>query len=242
MPLEWVSSATCYMDKEESWREKNELGRYSWSGKSGSHTLCMQYRCECEHDLVIMQPHSSYPYLNPILIRSACVYVWMYILHVCIMKSLTALQCVMINFVWLISCKENQNGCQFTVHCLYTDPRKFCIGSVYYPWIEILIIDDSLIHHFFAKLAHPLWFVDHAHAHSSIHHIHAHVLAYIHVCIILPQASSYILGDEARAKTRAQTRKLSESEEKKPAVKRASTMEQTAKVSSVCSGIMTTCA
>ena len=48
--------------------------------------------------------------------------------------------------------------------------------------------------------------------------------------IILLQASSYILGDEARAKTRAQTRKLSESEEKKPAVKRTSTMAQTAKV------------
>lgn len=49
----------------------------------------------------------------------------------------------------------------------------------------------------------------------------------------MPQASSYILGDEARAKTRAQTRKLSESEEKKPAVKRTTTMAQTAKVSSV---------
>lgn len=49
----------------------------------------------------------------------------------------------------------------------------------------------------------------------------------------MPQASSYILGDEARAKTRAQTRKLSESEEKKPAVKRTSTMAQTAKVSKV---------
>ena len=57
----------------------------------------------------------------------------------------------------------------------------------------------------------------------------------MHTCtcnthVFLPQASSYILGDEARAKTRAQTRKLSESEEKKPAVKRTSTMAQTAKV------------
>ena len=56
----------------------------------------------------------------------------------------------------------------------------------------------------------------------------------------MPQASSYILGDEARAKTRAQTRKLSESEEKKPAVKRTTTMAQTAKVSSVVAVWLTT--
>ena len=48
-----------------------------------------------------------------------------------------------------------------------------------------------------------------------------------------PQASAHILGSEERGRTRSQTRKLSESgeeKEKKPSVKRSSTMAQTAKV------------
>ncbi len=46
------------------------------------------------------------------------------------------------------------------------------------------------------------------------------------------QDSSNILGQEERGRTRSQTRKISESgeEEKKPAVKRATTIEQTVKV------------
>lgn len=47
------------------------------------------------------------------------------------------------------------------------------------------------------------------------------------------QDSSLILGEAERGRTRSQTRKISESgepEEKKPAVKRAGTMEQTIKV------------
>ncbi len=47
---------------------------------------------------------------------------------------------------------------------------------------------------------------------------------------LLPQASTHILGDEERGKTRSETRKISLSDEEKPAVKRANTMEQTAKV------------
>ena len=39
-----------------------------------------------------------------------------------------------------------------------------------------------------------------------------------------------MLGDEELGKTRSQTRKFSESDEKKPAVKRTSTMAQTAQV------------
>ena len=48
------------------------------------------------------------------------------------------------------------------------------------------------------------------------------------------QDSNYILGEEEFGRTRSQTRKISESgadeEAKKPAVKRTSTMAQTAKV------------
>ena len=39
-----------------------------------------------------------------------------------------------------------------------------------------------------------------------------------------------MLGDEELGKTRSQTRKFSESDEKKPTVKRTSTMAQTAQV------------
>ena len=44
------------------------------------------------------------------------------------------------------------------------------------------------------------------------------------------QDSAHILGQDQRGRTRSQTRKFSESDDKKPAVKRTSTMEQTAKV------------
>ena len=51
------------------------------------------------------------------------------------------------------------------------------------------------------------------------------------------QDSNYILGEEEFGRTRSQTRKISESgvedEAKKPAVKRTSTMAQTAKVLSL---------
>ena len=48
---------------------------------------------------------------------------------------------------------------------------------------------------------------------------------------LLFQDSQHILGSEEYGKTRSQTRKFSESEDnKKPAVKRTSTMAQTAKV------------
>lgn len=53
--------------------------------------------------------------------------------------------------------------------------------------------------------------------------------------VVCLQDSSVILGQGERGRTRSQTRKISESgeaaaEEKKPAVKRATTMEQTLKV------------
>ena len=50
------------------------------------------------------------------------------------------------------------------------------------------------------------------------------------LCDTFHQASAHILGQEKRGRTRSQTRKGSESDEKKPAVKRTSTMAQTAKV------------
>lgn len=54
-------------------------------------------------------------------------------------------------------------------------------------------------------------------------------LVFVRSFLLPSQESSYILGDEERGKTRSETRK-SLSEEEKPAVKRANTMEQTAKV------------
>ena len=50
----------------------------------------------------------------------------------------------------------------------------------------------------------------------------------------LTQEGAVILGDEEFGKTRSETTKMSEVEEVKPAVKRATTMEQTAKVHPQC--------
>lgn len=70
--------------------------------------------------------------------------------------------------------------------------------------------------------------------------IHAHIillrqrLSQYFFPVFGTQDSNYILGEEEFGRTRSQTRKISESgvdeEAKKPAVKRTSTMAQTAKV------------
>ena len=54
-------------------------------------------------------------------------------------------------FVRLISCKENRNGGQFIVHCLYTDPHRLHNAAIWHPRSEISIV-DSLIHHFLFSL------------------------------------------------------------------------------------------
>ena len=67
-------------------------------------------------------------------------------------------------------------------------------------------------------------------------HVHTEILAcapLTHTLSLSLQASSHILGSEERGRTRSQTRRMSEREEdepSRPAVKRASTMAQTAKV------------
>ena len=50
------------------------------------------------------------------------------------------------------------------------------------------------------------------------------------LCLFSSQDGQQMLGDEELGKTRSQTRKFSESDEKKPTVKRTSTMAQTAQV------------